>query len=219
MVEVKNTKKEFSIKKVAIIFCICFFSFIIFGVLVGSALTKNDKPSKVKTIENPQQDISTNAQVTNQNNVKNLPNQSNDFNYMVDKESYSNQESLSRQMDALSMQQQAILGQVNAGNNNIQSQLQKMNSDMILMDQRISNLENVLKSNQHMSGNKKNNINNWKKERQYRGKKINNGLIYASSNNRMWIQGRTSHSYTTGENIGKKTILNIDDVKQIVYVN
>jgi hypothetical protein len=138
---------------------------------------------------------------------------------MANQDSISYQESLSKQMESITAQQKVILGQVNAGNNNIQLQLQKMNADMILLDQRITNLENVIKPNQHMAGKKRNRINNWEKERQPKGKLLNTNLIYATTNERLWLVGDESKSYHVGEKINNHTISYIDDVKNKVYIN
>ena len=41
---------------------------------------------------------------------------------------------------------QSIVGEVNQGNNNVLQQLQKVQTDMVLLDQRITNIENALNS-------------------------------------------------------------------------
>ena len=46
----------------------------------------------------------------------------------------------------MNAQMQSIVGEVNQGNNNVLQQLQKVQTDMVLLDQRITNIENALNS-------------------------------------------------------------------------
>lgn len=227
MTELNRNNKKISFKTVVLLTLGGILGFIFLGIFAVNALkNKSNNSTNTQTVQSTQQQENTSNEINvNQNDIRNnnLPNTpSGDINnYMVDKDTLSNQESLSKQMEAISAQQQAILGQVNSGNNNIQLQLQKMNSDMILLDQRITNIENAIKPNQPMSGKKTEKGYMWVKERQFqgKGKQLNNTLINATSNGRFWLAGSHSGSFAVGEKINKHTVMQIDDVKNKVYVN
>ncbi len=51
-----------------------------------------------------------------------------------------------REVQMMNAQMQSIVGEVNQGNNNVLQQLQKVQTDMVLLDQRITNIENALNS-------------------------------------------------------------------------
>ena len=46
----------------------------------------------------------------------------------------------------MNQQLQGIVGEINQGNNNVLAELQKVQTDMILLDQRLTNIEQSLNS-------------------------------------------------------------------------
>ena len=51
-----------------------------------------------------------------------------------------------RDVQMMNAQMQTIVGEINQGNNNVLQQLQKVQTDMVLLDQRLTNIENALNS-------------------------------------------------------------------------
>ena len=94
------------------------------------------------------------------NNGQPLPNQppgmQNDagqFNPNADVNAYLAQSQIAQQtgqsardVQLMNTQMQSIVGEVNQGNNNVLQQLQKVQTDMVLLDQRLTNIENALNS-------------------------------------------------------------------------
>ena len=52
----------------------------------------------------------------------------------------------SRDVNMMNQQLQGIVGEINQGNNNVLAELQKVQTDMILLDQRLTNIEQSLNS-------------------------------------------------------------------------
>ena len=52
----------------------------------------------------------------------------------------------SRDVGMMNQQLQGIVGEINQGNNNVLAELQKVQTDMILLDQRLTNIEQSLNS-------------------------------------------------------------------------
>ena len=52
----------------------------------------------------------------------------------------------SRDVNMMNQQLQGLVGEINQGNNNVLAELQKVQTDMILLDQRLTNIEQSLNS-------------------------------------------------------------------------
>ena len=107
----------------------------------------------------------------------------------------------------------------NQGNANLGEQLQKINNDLIMLDQRLTHVENTLKSshapasniqmgNKAADGNRK----------PTGGRKVNPKQIAASSNGRTWLSDGKNTSLAVGDQYNGQTIVAIDDVRQQVYI-
>jgi Small-conductance mechanosensitive channel len=233
MAVAEKNKKTMSFNKILTIFGVSFIALIIIGILVAKMMVGNpNKKSVSRSIENNQQFTQTQAktqtsgqdQVVNNSSTQQQLGQNDISTYMNQQEEQRNQISISKQMEAISAQMQALNGQFNQGNNNLIMQMQKMNSDLILLDQRITNLENALRpQNQQMSGKVMKNNDERKQNQKNKGKILNNNLIQASSNGRIWLSetksSQNTKSYTVGEKVGKYKLIRVDDVHQKVYVN
>lgn len=94
------------------------------------------------------------------NNGQPLPNQppgtqngAGQFNPNADVNAYLAQSEIAQQtgqsardVQMMNAQMQTIVGEINQGNNNVLQQLQKVQTDMVLLDQRLTNIENALNS-------------------------------------------------------------------------
>lgn len=94
------------------------------------------------------------------NNGQPLPNQppgtqngAGQFNPNADVNAYLAQSEIAQQtgqsardVQMMNTQMQTIVGEINQGNNNVLQQLQKVQTDMVLLDQRLTNIENALNS-------------------------------------------------------------------------
>lgn len=233
MAVAEKNKKPMSFNKILIIFGASFIGLIVIGVIIAKIMVGNPNKKPVsRSIDNNQQSSQTQAQTQTSRQEQAVNNSStqqqlgqNDIStYMNQQEEQRNQISISKQMEAVIAQMQALNGQFNQGNNNLIMQMQKMNSDLILLDQRITNLENALKpQNQQMSGKGVKNNDEGKQNQKDKGKILNNNLIQASSNGRVWLSETKSSqgtkSYAVGEKVGKYKLIRVDDVHQKVYVN
>ena len=230
MAVVEKRKKQMSFNKILIIFGGSFVVFILFGIIVASLLSGNSSKKQVSRSNEPIQQNTQSQIGTSQGQLPTNPNtaiqqqpvgQNDIATYMATQDEMRGQESISKQMQALSSQMQALNGEFNKGNNNLMLQIQKMNSDLILLDQRITNLENALKPQnqqfQQMSGKKYNKSS--EDTQKVKGKVVNQNLIQAATNNRIWITGSQTKSFAVGEKVGKHKLIYVDDVHQKVYMN
>lgn len=123
------------------------------------------------------------------------------------------------QMAGITTQMTAMQTEFNQGNANLGEQLQKINNDLIMLDQRLTHVENTLKSshapasniqmgNKAADGNRK----------PAGGRKVNPKQIAASSNGRTWLSDGKNTSLAVGDQYNGQTIVAIDDVRQQVYI-
>ncbi|MCP2041163.1 DNA-binding protein YbaB [Neisseria sp. HSC-16F19] len=210
MAQVKQSKKQLSFGMLVGIFFGGFALLIIIGLIVGSAL----KGSSQQTTQ-----IAPQPQAQQQVYPYQGEEQSGDIgNYMENREQLRNMQAITQQLNVMQSQMTGMQNEFNAGNANLGVQLQKMQNDMILLDRRISAMEEALKANATnypMNGKKKT---DWRKERQATGKAINDKHVVAATNGRAWITEQNT-SIEVGDQIRGRTVTTIDDVRTKVYVN
>ena len=108
----------------------------------------NDEITQSRTVT-----TTTSQQTTNRQPLPNQPPAAGagNFNPNADVNSYLAESEIAQQtgqsardVQLMNQQLQSIVGEINQGNNNVLQQLQKVQSDMILLDQRLTNIENSL---------------------------------------------------------------------------
>lgn len=144
----------------------------------------------------------------------------------ADIDSYMNGQNQSReiravveQMAGITTQMTAIQSEFNQGNANLGEQLQKINNDLIMLDRRLTRLENERKDSQPPASNIQ--MSNKVTDRTRKpagGRKVNPKQIAASSNGRTWLSDGKNTSLAVGDQYNGRTIVAIDDVQQQVYI-
>lgn len=145
---------------------------------------------------------------------------------LADIDSYMNGQNQSReiravveQMAGITTQMTAIQSEFNQGNANLGEQLQKINNDLIMLDRRLTRLENERKDSQPPASNIQ--MSNKVTDRTRKpagGRKVNPKQIAASSNGRTWLSDGKNTSLSVGDQYNGRTIVAIDDVQQQVYI-
>lgn len=210
MAQVKQSKKQLSFGMLVGIFFGGFALLIIIGLIVGSALKgSSQQTAQIAPQPQPQQQVHPYQGEEQPSDIGN---------YMENREQLRNMQAISQQLNVMQSQMTGMQNEFNAGNANLGVQLQKMQNDMILLDRRISAMEEALKANATnypMNGKKKT---DWRKERQATGKAINDKHVVAATNGRAWV-GEQNISVEVGDQISGRTVTTIDDVRTKVYVN
>lgn len=144
----------------------------------------------------------------------------------ADIDSYMNGQNQSREIRAVVEQMAGITTQMtsmqtefNQGNANLGEQLQKINNDLIMLDRRLTRLENERKDSQPPASNiqMSNKATNGTRK-PTGGRKVNPKQIAASSNGRTWLSDGKNTSLAVGDQYNGRTIVAIDDVQQQVYI-
>lgn len=144
----------------------------------------------------------------------------------ADIDSYMNGQNQSReiravveQMAGITTQMTAMQTEFNQGNANLGEQLQKINNDLIMLDRRLTRLENERKDSQPPASNiqMSNKATNGTRK-PAGGRKVNPKQIAASSNGRTWLSDGKNTSLAVGDQYNGRTIVAIDDVQQQVYI-
>lgn len=144
----------------------------------------------------------------------------------ADIDSYMNGQNQSREIRAVVEQMAGITTQMtsmqtefNQGNANLGEQLQKINNDLIMLDRRLTRLENERKDSQPPASNiqMSNKATNGTRK-PAGGRKVNPKQIAASSNGRTWLSDGKNTSLAVGDQYNGRTIIAIDDVQQQVYI-
>lgn len=144
----------------------------------------------------------------------------------ADIDSYMNGQNQSREIRAVVEQMAGITTQMtsmqtefNQGNANLGEQLQKINNDLIMLDRRLTRLENERKDSQPPASNiqMSNKATNGTRK-PAGGRKVNPKQIAASSNGRTWLSDGKNTSLAVGDQYNGRTIVAIDDVQQQVYI-
>lgn len=144
----------------------------------------------------------------------------------ADIDSYMNGQNQSReiravveQMAGITTQMTAMQTEFNQGNANLGEQLQKINNDLIMLDRRLTRIENERKDSQPPASNiqMSNKATNGTRK-PAGGRKVNPKQIAASSNGRTWLSDGKNTSLAVGDQYNGRTIVAIDDVQQQVYI-
>ncbi len=124
---------------------------IAYMVMVPSA-KQDAQVTQTRTVTQTTQ-MANNGQQPLPNQPPGTQNGAGQFNPNADVNAYLAQSEIAQQtgqsardVQMMNAQMQTIVGEINQGNNNVLQQLQKVQTDMVLLDQRLTNIENALNS-------------------------------------------------------------------------
>lgn len=187
-----------------------FLLIVIVSVVASSASSKKKNPEVTVQTANSQTQQQPQKPVTADINE-----------YMDASSSNREKDSLEKQLEAMNQQLGQIQGAVNQTHNNITENMTQMQSDLILLDQRLTNIEQnmgITPQRNQQQGIPKVQQSGQPQQMKGKGKPLTTpSLIQATVGQRVWMDKGQTISLTAGERIGTKTIARVDDIHNVVY--
>ena len=206
--------KNMSFGKLLGLFAGGFVVFLVAIMVIASLATSKKKEEITVQVNEPQQQ--------QQQQSQNLPQQPPQQNATGDIDSYiagqdnmRDSASIQTELKNISRQMVELQTAVNQTNENIMGNMKKMEADLILLDQRITNLEQNKATQQKTQQNSS--IQNM--SRKGKGSPLKSNNIQATVGNKVWVnETNQSRTIATGDFINRKKITYVDDIKNVVYV-